>query len=772
VLISERLAGLSAAAKLLVMSAVAGLIVGAIALPTVAVVGVMTKDGAATFTDLKVPNLAQLPRRSEILDSRGNVIAYYYPGGTAQNPGGIDRVPVSYNQIAPVMRNAIVAAEDSRFFQHGAIDPRGTTRALLSDLQGNSIQGGSTLAQQYVKNALVLTARTAQDREAATTDSLSRKIIELRIAANVEHQLTRQQLLAAYLNAAFFDNEAVGIQTASERYFSTTAAKLTLPEAAMLAGMVEFPDQYNPLVHPGNALNQRNVVLHRMQQVGYITAAQEQAAEAKPLGLHQHATALQAGCTAQSASDEPFFCDYVLSVMKNDPAYATVEKTLNTAGGLKIYTTLNPQDQHAAQHAVNFMVPAPPSQFNVAHNAAAEVLIQPGTGKIRAIAEDRPYGSGPGQTTVDYAVDTKYDGGIGVQTGSSSKLFTLLTALKAGMPFGTTMKIVSPDTISGYTDCHNRAILPYTLSNSEGATKKPEIFTLYNATTGSINIFFAHLEEQVGLCNVVKTAVSLGLHRADGQSLLAGVGKPGANGYQPPADSLASFTLGSVAVSPMSMAAAYATVAARGVYCTPIAIGKVIGASGASMPVPKPACRRALSTSVADAANYILQGVLTTGTGAGDGINRPAAGKTGTADEFRYAAFAGYTPHLVGYVSMFNPAGPNDHPMTGEAACFRAADGAPDCVGDVFGANAGQIWQETFLHAALGKVVDFVPVPPDSPFFSKGNGISSPKPPKPPKHGGGGGGGHHGPFPIPPNPSPSPSPSPGPGGGGGGGGGH
>jgi membrane peptidoglycan carboxypeptidase len=753
VLTSDRWAKASSAGRLAAVAVVAGLLLAALALPAVGGIGIIARNAANKFNNLAVPTLKQLPVRSEILDQHGHLIAYYYPNN-------IDRVPVGYGQIAPVMRNAIVAIEDSRFYEHGAIDFKGTIRALVNNLEHDPVQGGSTIAQQYVKNALVLTATTAAEKAAAIADSPSRKIRELRIAIDVEHELTRDQLLAAYLNAAYFENHAIGIQLAAERYFDTSAERLTLTQAALLAGMVENPTKYNPFVHPLNAATRRNTVLARMAQLHYITSAEAQAAGRAPLGLHTSTLALQSGCTSQSARSDAFFCDYVLAVMKNDPAYHQAWTQLNVTGGLKIYTTMNRQDQHAAQHAVNYMLPAPPSAFNPGGNAAAEVLIQPGTGRVRAIAVDRPYGRdrAAGQDNIDYAVDTRYDGGLGVQTGSSSKIFTLLTALKQGIPFGFSQKIVSPTVVSGFTNCRGELAGDppgdFQVTNAEGNGKGT--FTLYNGTTQSINVFYAHLEQKVGLCDVVKTAISLGVHRADGRSLLQGAGQPGSADYQYPADDIPSFTLGSISVSPMTMAAAYATVAARGRYCKPVAIASIVTMSGQHLPVQSADCHQVISTAVADAAIHILQGVLVSpGTAAGDeftsrGVVPPQAGKTGTANNFEFAAFGGFTPRLAGYVSMFYPA--ETKAMEGEDSCYRDAAGSLDCPGEVFGANAGQIWQLTFDHADLGRgIAYFVPVPANSPFYSAGTGVSSPAPVKSPKpHGGG---------------------SPGPGGGGGRGGG-
>jgi membrane peptidoglycan carboxypeptidase len=712
--------------RLVGLSVAAGLLISAITLPVVGALGVATRDAARTFNTLRVPILGRVPTRSELLNANGSPIAYYYPNN-------IYRIPVSYEQIAPVMRDAIVAIEDSRFYLHGAIDFRGTIRALVNDLSHNPVQGGSTLAQQYVKNVCVLTARTAKAASVCTADTTARKIRELRMAVTVTHETNKHELLADYLNVAYFENHAYGIQVAAQRYFSTTASQLTLTQSALLAGLVENPARYNPLANPGNALTRRNTVLARMAQVGYITQAQATEAEKAPLGLHPSMIPLQTGCYSRSARYAAFFCDYVLAVMRTTPMYAKAWKALNTTGGLKIYTTLSPRDQRAADDAVNYIVPPDSDTFNPGHNADTEVLIQPGTGAVRAIAVDRPYGTGAGHTTVDYAVDTKYDGSTdGVQTGSSNKIYTLITALDDGIPFGFSESVSAQATIGGYTDCQGGPAgsddgLPpgvYHLTNAEPSDQGS--YTLYTGTTDSINVFYAKLELKVGLCNVVKTAARMGDTFVNGGSLLRSDRALG----QPPADEVPSFTLGSDPVSPMTMAAAYASVAAQGVYCRPEAITKIVTASGGSLPVQSADCHRDMSTAVADAANYILQGVLTTGTAAGQGIGRPAAGKTGTSNGGFYAAFAGYTPTLAGYVSVFNPVSAQQNPMIGGSSCYRTVGGSLDCPGQMFGANApAATWQMTFLHAALGPARPFAGLPPNSPFFSMGTGITAPKPP-------------------------------------------
>jgi membrane peptidoglycan carboxypeptidase len=730
--------------RLLGFSAVAGVLVAAMVVPVVAATGVLVRNTADKFTSIQL-TASGLPQRSQILDSDGHLLAYVYsvdmPYYTASDTAtpvlytGWDRQPVTYDQINKDMINAIVGIEDSRYWEHGAIDLKGTIRAAMNDLEHKPVQGGSTLAQQYVKNVLLLEAGlegNTQAEQDADAETLGRKLNELRMAVDVEQRFSKQDILAGYLNDAYYGHQAYGIEAAAETYFDTTAANLTLDQAATLAGIVENPTQYDPIMFPATALERRNTVLARMAQTDNgITAAQAAAAEKLPLGLHP--AQVQSGCESASVGSAGFFCEFVEETFLRDPAYgATVadRAKLLATGGLKIYTTLSQTDQNAAENAVNYVVPYRDGEFNPGNNAAVEAVVQPGTGDIRALAEDRPYGTGPHQTEIDYAVGTAYGGGSGVQTGSSSKLFTLITALNQHYQFGYTETVPYSQTVTGYTDCSGNlagydkgqqgAWSVVNASNGDHGT-----YSLYTGTTASINTFYAQLERKVGLCNVVHTAQGLGMTWADGTSLTSD------DNGQPPADDTPSFTLGSLNVAPLSMAGAYAAMAARGMYCTPIGIGKIVTDDGASLAVPSAGCHRAVSTQVADAVNYILQGVLTTGTAAGMGLSgREAAGKTGTSNVISgngtpYAAFAGYIPSLTGYVSVFYPQAPESpyHVMGGNNSCYRLEYGGLDCPGEMFGANApASTWHMTFDHANLGPVTNFVSVPADSPFNGQGNG--------------------------------------------------
>jgi membrane peptidoglycan carboxypeptidase len=737
--------------RLITLSALGGVLAAGLAIPLVGSVGLGIKTAADKFESMSTQALGQVPQRSELLDSKGNLIAYIYgvdepyyygPGNTKQvQATGIDRAPVPYSKISPNMRQAIVAIEDDRYWQHGALDFRGTVRAIVNNLEHKPVQGGSTLAQQYVKNVLILTAKNPLQAENATSETLGRKIHELRLAIQAEHQMSRAEILAGYLNDAYFGYPIVGIQTAAQAYFGTSAKNLTLAQAADLAGMVENPSLYSPVQNPKTSVERRNIVLARMAQLRMISKSTAAATEKKPLGLHL--TALQNGCISTTAKAEGFFCDYAVQSLLRDPALGKTvadRAHLLATGGLKIYTTLNPADQRAANNAVNYVLPAH-GGFNPAHLADSESLIQPGTGRIRAIAEDRPYGTGRGSTTIDFAATTPYGGGVGVQTGSSSKLFTLVTALEQNVPFGFSLNVPNSTTDTGYTNCNGAPTGPFQVSNASKGDAGTQ--TLYTGTTVSVNTFYAALEKQVGLCNVVKTAVKLGMTWGNGRSLF----KP--YGRQPPADDLPSFTLGSANVAPISMAAAYAAMAARGKYCTPIALQSIVTDAGKSLAVPSAHCHQAIPQTIADAVNYILQGVLTQpgATAAGRGIGRPAAGKTGTAGSASTAppsaAFGGYTPTLAGYVWVGGPT--HTIYMTGQNACYRDNLAGYECPPSMFGDNApAATWQMTFEHAALGPALNFVPVPRSSQLFSKGNGQYAPKPPKPHKPRGGGGGGHGG----------------------------
>jgi membrane peptidoglycan carboxypeptidase len=725
----------SAVGRLLLMAGLAGVLCAAMLLPVVAASGMLVRNTADKVTSTSL-SATTLPQRSAIYDRDNHLITYVYGVdlGKGIKYDGVNRQPVSYDRISPYMLQAIVAIEDDRYWQHGAIDLVGTLRAVINDLQHKSVQGGSSIAQQYVKGVLVLSANgDPEAQRAAIAGNLSRKYTELRMALDVAHKLSKQDILDGYLNDAFFSHGAWGIEAAAETYFHTRASNLNLDQAATLAGIVEDPSRYDPINNPVEAKARRDTVLARMMQTHILSPANEAKAIARPLGIQPGQ--VMSGCTAPTVSNYGFFCDYVIHTILLDKTFGATPQDrakLLATGGLQIHTTVSKTDQNAATRAVNYVLPQRSKTYNPAGNAATTAMVTPGSGEIMAIAENRPYGTGPGQTEVDYAVPSQYGGANGVQTGSSSKFFTLVTALEQGVPFGFQATVPGSTTIQGYTDCAgdpagyaNGQSGVFPVSNSEGPGTTTD--SLVTGTTKSINVFFAALEQKVGLCNVVKTAAKLGMTRADGRSLFSADGSA-----QPPADQLPAFTLGVVNVAPLQMAAAYATAASGGIYCKPIAITKVTDADGEAVKVPSAGCHRALSSDVANAVSYILRGVLTNGTAGTIGpiSGYDSAGKTGTSNVASgngtpYAAFAGYTTNLASFTSVFNPISPTGHTMTGYSACYRTFYGSQNCPGEMFGADApANIWKLAFQHSNLGHARSFGKVSPGSALWARGGGLT------------------------------------------------
>ena len=379
-----------------------------------------------------------------------------------------------------------------------------------------------------------------------------------------------------------------------------------------------------------------------------------------------HPGAVQSGCTANTVGDRR-----LLLRLRDAHAPARHPARADDRGPRQAARHRRPEDLHHRQRegrglghqAVNWVLPANSRTYNPAHNAATEVLIQPGTGKVLAIAEDRPYGTGPGQTEVDYAVNSQYGGSDGIQTGSSSKLFTLITALEQGVPFGFQLTVPGTQTVTGYTNCAGavRGRCSRWRTPRAPATSTD---TLYTGTTGSINVFFAHLEQKVGPVQHGEDRGEPG-HDPGRRQVAAPGGRPRPARRRttcPPSRSASSTSRRCPwppRTRPRPRTASY---------CSPIVLTKIVDDTGKSLPVPSAGCHQAIPVRVAQAVNYILQGVLTypNGTAYGSGLaGYQAAGKTGTSNVASgngtpYAAFAGYTTALAGYVSVFNPVSPDD----------------------------------------------------------------------------------------------------------------
>jgi membrane peptidoglycan carboxypeptidase len=677
----------AAVRRLAWLCGLAAVLVTVLALPVVLGPGLLAKAAVDRF-DALPSALVQppLPQRSVMLAADGSVIATLH--------GAEDRVIVPLDQVAKVAQVALVAIEDSRFYDHKGIDPRGALRALVRNGQAGTVQqGGSTLTQQYVKNVLLEQATAPADKAAAIADTSARKLREARYALGVEQQLTKDQILERYLNIAYYGNGVYGIGTAAQHYFGVAAGALTLPQAALLAGLVQNPVQYDPVAHAPAALERRDTVLDRMLQLGDISQADADAARAQPLGV----VAVRSTAALDSCSDAtaPFFCAYVRDQLENDPALGATKADRDTklyTGGLVIRTTLDPKVQTAAQKAIDSVI----STDN--RVAAPTVVLQPGTGNIVAMAVNRQYGADNGTSATKVLLPTTLE-----QPGSTAKVWTLVAALQLG--FGAGLGFNSPA-------CYNTLVFDYVSGNTSktcptgvtnAADSEAGFFTLPQATWQSVNTYYIQLEERVGVAKVVDAARQLGVNPA----LLTKVSKD-----------LGSLTIGGLQVSTLDQATAYATLAAHGLECDARAIAALADSKGASVAhTSPPPCRQTIPAAVADTATSILAGVINTpgGTGAANAsaIGRPAAGKTGTTDNSQAAWFVGYTPQLVAAVELSDPRGSTRYPLGGLVAAGRTWP-------EVFGGDVpAMIWGRLMNAALADQPVQ--PLPPPDPVVAAGS---------------------------------------------------
>ncbi|MCW2598616.1 MAG: glycosyl transferase, family 51 [Frankiales bacterium] len=624
--------GLVRLALALTVSVLAGVVLAGLAFPVVGGLGLIGKKAADTFNVLpeKPPTLA-LPQRSRILDKNGNVLATLF----VEN-----RVQVTLAAVPLLARQALIAIEDSRFYEHRGIDVKGSLRALARNSSSGAVQqGGSTLTQQYVKNMLIETARTQAAQKAAIQLTVKRKLQEAKYALYLERTMSKNKILEGYLNIAYYGSGVYGIGTAANHYFGVPVNRLSLAQGALLAGMVQNPSGYDPTVHPRASVARRNVVLTRMEQLGYITATQRAKAVREPLRLH--VTSVKSGCEAPGVT-APFFCDYVRRYLEDGPAGAALGATLQErqqrllTGGLTIRTTLDPMVQQAAQQAIDTKVPAH-DPFGA---VAVADTVEPGTGNVRAMAVDRTFGDKAGETKVNFALG----GSVGFQGGSTFKAFVLARALQMGISPHLTLHApqrycpTAFPYVAGDGKCG-----PQNAGDSESGT-----FDMVSATWASVNTYFIQLEERTGLITPPGLAEALGVRQLDGT--FTGGSLPRTN---------PSFVLGTPTVSPLAMAGAYAAFAQHGLFCPPRPVLSITDSSGHDVALKAAPCTQVLEPAVADTVTSILRGVidgpLPGRTGAGASIGRPAAGKTGTTDDSTAAWFIGYTPQLSTAVWMGLP---------------------------------------------------------------------------------------------------------------------
>jgi membrane peptidoglycan carboxypeptidase len=641
------------------VSAVLGVLTAALAVPFVAAVGYGA--GAADRSMQNLPaelKAAPLAQRTRVLDRDGKLIATFYDE---------NRVNVPLARVAPIMKTAIIAIEDYRFYEHGALDLKGTLRAFVSNQTSSGTQGGSSITQQMAKMTQLTQARTEEERKAATENTYQRKIQELRHAIAFEQNYSKDWILERYLNLAYFGDGAYGVQAASRHYFSVNASQLNALQAATLAGLVKNPVGFDPTRFPERALARRNVVLNRMAELNVLNPVSASRLTTMPLGLKVSKT--RNGCLG---TDAAFFCDYVRRYLLSDPALGktTADRAqLLTSGGLTINTTIDPAYQRAADDATDEAV----NETDRAIGALA--MVKPGTGEVLAISQSRPMGRErkKGQTYLNYVVDSKYGDSNGFQAGSTFKVFVLAAALEQGLPTSTRFK--SPQTVhipqNEFANCDGPypSTSAWDVNNSTGAGT----FDMVTGTRKSVNTYFAQLERKTGLCEPFALAKAMGVDLTD-----------------PDDERVPSFVLGVAGVSPLEMAGAYATFAARGKHCENRPVSQILNSENKVFKTYPARCSQVMQESTADTVNSILRGVLAPGGfGQALALSKPAAGKTGTINSNRAVWFNGYTPTLS-TAAMIAGADPR-----GNWVSLNGASVGGRTIGEAFGSTvAGPMWSQ------------------------------------------------------------------------------
>ncbi|WP_460994325.1 transglycosylase domain-containing protein [Sinomonas soli] len=627
----------------LAVSLLCGVLTAGLMSPAVALAG-GAAEGSVQFFDslpseLEVTPPAQVTR---ILAADGSLIGSVF----SEN-----RTNVPLDQVSQSMRDAIVAIEDYRFYQHGGIDPMGILRALASDV-GGAHQGASTLTQQYVTNVLnedLVAQGQGSDVVLNGQKGVGDKLREMKLAISLEKKESKDKILQGYLNIVSFSSNAYGVQAASRYFFSEDAKDLTLPQAALLAGLVNGPGYYDPVAYPDRAVGRRNLVLDAMLQHGYITKAQHDSAVKAPLKLKLSPP--QQGCAY--AAQAPYFCDYVLHQVLNDPAYgATAEDRRQKVerGGLTIRTTLDPRLQGPAQAQADATAGANPDKWG-----ASLVTVQPGTGKVLAMAQNSRVLAGQGTgfvTAYNFNVDRTDPagnplGGVGgMQPGSTMKPATLAAWLDEGKPTDQIVNAAQRRYPPGYpwkTTCGHvsgsfDSAVPGSvdLQNDEPGWYRP--MTVREGIYQSINTAtFASAAALDDFCDIQRAADAMGLH-------------DGAGGGKKLDLSVLGNILGASNVAPLTMADAFATFAADGTYCAPLSVTEVDDAKGNRIGGRDPSCQAgALKPDAAKAATNVLQDVIKKGSGLliPQKLGVPDAAKTGTNQYNNQTWVVGYTKGLA-----------------------------------------------------------------------------------------------------------------------------
>ena len=599
------------------VSSLMGVVTAGMLVPVAGPTALAAKSVPSVFNELPGDLQTVAPaEESQLLDSSGGVIAHFYDK---------QRVVVPSANIADVMKKAIVAIEDKRFYEHNGVDATGIARALVTNLGDSGRQGASTITQQYVRNSLAERGYLEGDADqvsAATEQTTERKLREIKYALALEKTQSKDEILTGYLNIAPFGPITYGVEAASQRYFSKSASELNYLEAALLAGLVQSPVQYDPLTHPEAAQERRDTVLATMLDQGVITQEEYDEGIATSVDSMLHPTVSSEGCSGAESS-KAYFCDYVLSQFLEDPTFGATrierERLLKTQG-ITIRTTLDTAKQDAAYAALTNAIPVgDASGLN-----DALVSLDPRTGKVLAMAQNTTYGIESGQTMANYSADGNF------QVGSTFKVFTLLQWFKEGHSAYETVGSANTFYPNGSFKCDGRSITTegYQVNDLAGKTGTMNVV---RATGQSVNQAFVNMASRVDFCSIFETAYDMGITE-DGEV---------------PAPFPANI-LGSVSSSPLHMASVFATIANSGQQCKPQSIESVTDRDENVLKEFAADCKEVISPDLANKTAALLTasaGQYYTSTRLGDG--RPFAAKSGTTDGHANTWLTGFTPSLA-----------------------------------------------------------------------------------------------------------------------------
>ena len=622
-----------------------------------------------TKQDLKF----ELAESSRIYDANGSLITTLHE---TEN-----RTVVPLRSMPKHLQRAVVAIEDERFYDHDGIDLKAILRAFVTNAASGEIrEGGSTITQQYVKNVIIAPGEIAEK-------TLRRKIVEAALSRQLEKRLTKKEILERYLNTVYFGKGAYGVQAASLTYFGKPVSKLELHESATLAGIIRSPETYNPYVNPKVSKQRRNTVLGKMEELGWAPPDKVAKAQKAPLGLQEE--------QVSGEYPAPYFVDYVKRLIAYDPRFEAVGDTVTDRsqrllqGGLRIYTTVDLDMQAEAEAAVR--------EHLIGENdpSAALVSLEPETGHVKAMVGGDDFFASrkeDPQAKLNLAILAEPDlgcrrhpktgdcveiepaPGTGRQAGSSFKPFALAAAIDQGVSLSETYKAQACMEFAG---ANNGG--PWKVCNYESSDFGSEL-SLLEATVFSVNVVYAQLILEIGPEAVVETADEMGINT--------------------PLTATNSLALGSSAVNALGMASAYGTLATNGLHHPPVAITRIVdGTTGKTIYEDESDAERVLDEGVAYLTTTALEAVIDRGTGTRAQIARDAAGKTGTAQEYRDAWFVGYTPNLVTSVWVGYPEGEIEMKSNCSGSESVCRPTRIDATGVTGGSYPAMIWQSFMAQA-------------------------------------------------------------------------